>query len=196
MSTTSTARRTARRAAIALAAGGAVTVAGLAAATPADAAPAHTDGFSTVESCTGLTGTLTHRPGLVKKGFRKDHAVLSGTLSGCSGFNGAQDGTGAITIVLDGRAKVNDVQESGTFVVSWPASSGLNPSTGRVSLSRASARDPYSVVGSVGPGAFTGASLSTSVLAVGHSGRGVKADPLVREQVVNTAPLAVRVNLG
>lgn len=185
------ARRTTRRAAVALAAGGAVAVAGLATAVPAQAL-----GFTSAESCTGLSGTLTHSPGLVKKQLRQDHSVLTGTLAGCSGINGPQDGTGTITIVVDGQAKVGSVHETGTFVVNWPAAAGLNPSTGTVSVSRAAAQDPYAVFGSVRSGAYTGAQLSTSLFVSGQSGVGTKASPLQREQVVNTTPLAVRVNLG
>ena len=184
----------ARRRVFALAAGS-VAVAALA-ATGAGAANASTRGFSSVESCTGVTGSISYSPGLLSTTARNQQSVLTGTLSGCSGFNGAQAGTGTITIVASGSSSVASIAETGTVTVNWPASSGLNPSNGTVTLTRASKTLPISVSGSFTSGAFTGAAISTSLLATHHAGSGTKAHPITRQDFVNTTPFAAKVNFG
>jgi hypothetical protein len=183
---------TVARTAAAAAALGALALAG---AAPAQAVPIHASGFSAVESCTGLTGKITYGHGLTKKA-KIHHSVFTGTLSGCSGFNGAQAGTGTVTANLVGKSSVTSVVESGTAVVSWPASSGLNPSIVAVTLRETGKNGPINVFGHVTSGAFTNASVSTALLPFAHKGSGSKAHPLKRQSVVNTAPLAVSVNLG
>ncbi len=153
-------------------------------------------GFSSVESCTGLSGSIAWHPGLLRKAVRTEHAVLTGTLTGCSGFNGAQAGTGTVTAVLSGRSSAASIAESGTMTVNWPTASGLNPSTGTVTVRRAAGDQPFTVSGSVTSGAFTGAALSTSLVRTTQAGNGSRLHPVVRQHFVNTLPFAARVNLG
>ena len=153
-------------------------------------------GFSSVESCTGLSGSISWHPGLHKTSVTRGSAVLTGTLTGCSGANGAQAGTGTVTAVLHGSSSLASVTEAGAITGNWPASSGLNPSNGTVTVRRAAADQPYTVSGSVTSGAFTGAQLSTSLSATTQKGTGSKRHPVVSQQFVNTLPLAARVNLG
>jgi hypothetical protein len=183
-----------RRRVFALAAGS-VAVAALA-ATGAGAANASTRGFSSVESCTGVTGSISYSPGLRATTLRTQQSVLTGTLSGCSGFNGAQAGTGTITIVASGSSSVASIHETGTVTVNWPASAGLNPSNGTVTLTRTSKTLPMTVSGSFTSGAFTGAAISTSLLETHHAGSGTTAHPIIRQDFVNTTPFAAKVNLG
>jgi hypothetical protein len=163
-------------------------------AAQANEAPAR--GFSSVESCTGLNGAISWNPGLLKTSVKTQHAVLTGTLSGCSGYNGAQAGTGTVTAVLSGSSSLASVAETGTITVNWPAASGLNPSNGTVAVRRAAADQPFTVSGSVTSGAFTGAVLSTSLVATTQTGTGTSKHPVVRQDFINTLPVAARVNLG
>ena len=50
-------------------------------------------GFTTVQSCTNVSGKITYGKGLTSSAHTH-HSVLTGSLSGCSGINGPQDGTG------------------------------------------------------------------------------------------------------
>jgi hypothetical protein len=184
------------RAALLTLTGGTLLAASLTGATAAHADEIQQRGYSSVESCTGVSGSVSWQPGLVKTKLKTEHAVLTGTLTGCSGYNGAQAGTGTITAVLNGRSNVGSIVESGTVTVNWPTSSGLNPSNGTVTLRRTAADQPFSISGSVTSGAFTGALLSSNLLATGHTGSGTAAHPLVRQTFVNTMPFAARVNLG
>jgi hypothetical protein len=180
-----------RRAALAIATG-AVAVAGLA-ATGAGSANA---AYSNVESCTGVAGLVTHSPGMLTTTARNQQSVFTGTLTGCSGINGAQSGSGTITIIASGSSSNSLMNETGTVTVNWPASSGLNPSNGKVTLSRASSTAPLSVYGSFTSGAFTGAVVSTDLLVTSHNGYGTTAHPITRQRVVNTTPFAAKVNFG
>jgi hypothetical protein len=183
---------TVARTAAAAAALGALAVAG---AGPAQAAPIHSAGYSAVESCTGLTGKITYSHGLTKT-VKTRHAVFTGTLTGCTGQNGAQVGDGAVTATLVGKSSVTAVVESGTAVISWPAGSGLNPSTVAVTFRENAKNGPVNVSGRVSSGAYTNASVSTALLPIAHKGSGSKAHPLKSQTVVNTAPLNVSVNFG
>jgi hypothetical protein len=194
MSILTTARKSHRRAALALATGG-VAVAALA-ATGAGAANAAPLGFSPVQSCTGVTASISYSPGLLSTKARTQQSVLTGTLSGCSGLNGVQAGTGTITIVASGSSSVASIVETGTMTVNWPAASGLNPSNGTVTLRRTSKTQPFSVTGSFTSGAFTGASVSTNLLVATHKGSGKKAHPIVQQGLVNTTPLTASQNFG
>jgi hypothetical protein len=165
------------------------------AAAPADAAVVHPNGYTAVQSCTALTGSIHYTPGLT--GTAKNvQAVFTGTLSGCSGINGAETGTGTVTAVLSGTSKATAVNQTGTVTVNWPTSSGLNPSNGTLTLHETSKNGPISVSGSVTSGAYTGAVLSAGLLPYAHQGAGTKAHPLKAQTVTNTAPFAAMVNLG
>ncbi len=197
MFTTRTTGKLATRAAFLTVTGGALLGASLTGAGAAQASQAQPErGFSSVESCTGVTGSITWSPGLVRNHTKKEHTVLTGTLSGCSGLNGAQAGTGTVTAVLNGRSSAGSIVQTGSITVNWPTSSGLNPSNGNVTLRRAASNQPYSLSGAFTSGAFTGAAVSTNVLVTAHHGTGSIAHPVTSQQYVNTAPLAARVNLG
>ena len=183
---------TVARTAAAAAALGALALTG---ASPAQAAPISPAGFSAVESCTGLTGKITYGKGLTKKA-KTHHAVFTGTLSGCTGYNGAQAGTGIVTANLIGKSSVTSIVESGTAVISWPASSGLNPSNVSVTFRASAKNGPLSVSGHVTSGAFTNSSVGTTLVPYAHKGSGSKAHPLKRQSVVNSTPLAASVNFG
>ena len=183
---------TVARTAAAAAALGALALTG---ASPAQAAPITAAGFSTVESCTGLKGKITYGHGLTKKA-KTHHSVFTATLTGCSGINGAQAGTGTVTASLVGKSKVTSVVESGTGVINWPASSGLNPSTVAITIRETGKNGPINVSAHITAGAFTNAPVATSLLPYAHKGSGSKAHPLKRQSVVNTAPLTVSVNFG
>jgi hypothetical protein len=180
-----------RRAALAIATG-AVAVAGIATAGAGSANAS----YSSVESCTGVSGLVTHSPGLLTTHARNQQTVFTGTLTGCSGLNGPQSGEGTITIFANGSSSNSAMNETGTVTVNWPAGSGLNPSNGTVALRRAGSTAPLSVYGSVTSGAFTGSVLATNLLVTTHNGTGTKAHPITRQQVVNTAPLTAKVNFG
>jgi hypothetical protein len=182
-----------RRAAFAIATG-TVAVASLAAAGAANAAqPA---GFSPVQSCTGLTGSISYSPGLLSASARTVHSVLTGTLTGCSGLNGAEAGTGTVTIVASGSSKTGAITQTGTMTVNWPVGSGLNPSNGTVTLRRFGTTSPFTLSGTFTSGAYTGAAVSSNVLVTTHTGSGTKAHPITLQNYVNTAPFVASENFG
>jgi hypothetical protein len=184
------------RAALAGVATAAVAGAGLAAAGAAQAAPVHARGYSDVESCTGMSGSVSYSPGLLRGTARNQRVVVRGTLTGCSGISGAQEGTGTVTAVLTGRSKVGSIAATGTVTVNWPAASGLNPSNGTFSIRRTGTSEPLLASGSVTTGAFQGAVLSSSLLVTGHTGRGTVRNPIRHQTFTNMEPFAARVNLG
>lgn len=187
------AKHPARAALLAATAAGTVLAASL---SGVGAAQAATQGYTSVESCTGLSGSISWSPGLRTTVVKTERAVLTGTLTGCSGYNGAQAGTGTVTAVLSGQSSLASVAETGTITVNWPTASGLNPSNGTVTVRRAAPDQPYTVSGRVTSGAFTGAALSSSLLPTTQSGTGSRLHPVVKQQLVNTLPFAARVNLG
>lgn len=164
------------------------------AAPGAQASTVHPDGFSVVQGCTGLTGTITYTPGLTGT-LRKQSAVLTGTLTGCSGFNGAQAGTGTVTAVLSGSSKVKAVSLTGTVTINWPAAAGLNPSNGTLSVNGVNG-GADTVSGQITSGAYTSAQLSSGILAVAHTGAGTKAHPIKAQQFVNTLAFNASENFG
>ena len=178
-----------RRVAAASAAAATVATVAFIGATPASA------GYSAVEYCTGLNGTITYSRGLTGTA-KTQQAVLTGTLTGCSGYNGAQAGTGTITALLSGASKVGSVVETGNATINWPASSGLNPSNAKLTLRQSTSDGPILVQGQVASGAFTNSVLSSSLQPVSHTGTGTKAHPLKAQSVVNTTPFAAKVNFG
>jgi hypothetical protein len=184
-------------------AGGAVLagpLAGVASAHAAEAAPEHSvvpAGFSNVESCTGFTGKIAWNPGLAAKKLQTESAVLTGTLTGCSGINGAEAGTGTVTAVLSGTSRIGTIRESGSITVNWPASSGLNPSNGTLTINRTGgATQPFVLSGQFTSGAYTGAVISSAMLESGHKGGHTVVHPLTQHSFVNTLPFAAAVNFG
>ena len=108
------------------AAAAALTAVAVAAAPSAQAAHMQAKGFSTVQSCTSVSGKITYGKGLTKT-VKNHHSVLTGTVAGCTGLNGAQSGTGTISGALVGKSSYKAVNETGTVTVNWPAGSGFNP---------------------------------------------------------------------
>jgi hypothetical protein len=151
-------------------------------------------GYSTMEQCTSLSGTVTYSPGLVKNP-KAVHAVITGTISGCSGLNGPQAGTGTFTATLSGNASASANNQAGTFVINWPAASGLNPTVGTVNLAGPN-NNVLTLNGSDKGGAFASGVMSTSLFVTAQQGAGTRAHPIAQQSFVNTLPLQIRVNPG
>lgn len=108
-----------------------------------------------IDSCNSVAGQLTYSPGLLKKTARKQEALLSGTTSDCSDiFNGAESGTGSLTVSLTGEAKLKAQSYSGTFTIDWPPSSGFNASVGNLTIT--DSENVLTISGTVTSGFDTG----------------------------------------
>ena len=177
------------------AAAAALTAVAVAGAPAAQAAPVQADGFSTVQSCTSVSGKITYGKGLTKDG---QDPSLGAHRHGrrLHRPNGAQSGTGTISGALVGKSSYMSVNETGTVTVNWPAGSGFNPSNAAVTLRETSKNGVITIGGTITSGAFTGARFSTSLLPVSHQGSGSKAHPLKSQTLVNTLPLSVAQNFG
>jgi hypothetical protein len=180
-----------RRIAVTTATAAAVTAAiAVAGAGPAAAA------YSAVESCTGVSGTISYSPGLTSTA-KTQQAVLVATLTGCSGaYTGAQAGSGTVTAVMTGTSKVGSVVETGNATISWPASSGLNPTNAKITIRESAAGGVILLSGPATSGAFASSVISTSLLPYANTGTGTKAHPLKTQSVLNTVPFAAKVNFG
>lgn len=165
------------------------------AATAPRPAVVHPDGYATVAQCTGVSGAINFTPGLDKY-QRKQTAVLSATLSGCSAFSTGYSDTGSLSATLTGKASKSAQTLSGSFVINWPASSGLNPSVGSITLNLANGQVSLTGSTSTTAGAFEGAYLQTGYLPIGHTGLGTKAHPITQQTFVNTLPLTLSENFG
>jgi hypothetical protein len=152
------------------------------------------DGYVIVQSCTSLSGTVVLTPGLRVKAHAET-AIVSGTLDGCSSYGSSQPGQGSFTAVVTGLASTTTGTLTGTFTANWPASSGLNPSNGTISITTVS-KGQYKVNGSVTSGAWTGTSVSTGYVVTGTQGTGKKHDPIVEQNFVNTSALQLGRNGG
>ncbi len=205
MFTTSKPLPTRRFLAAALTAGAAVTgvAAALApaaanAATPAQHAvhaSVHPDGLVAVQSCGSVSGTIAFNPGLAK-GLHTQSAALNATVDNCSSsFTGAESGQGTLSAVLSGNASVTSQGLTGTYVISWPAGAGLNPSTGNISITGPN-QNVITLSGTGTGGAYAGLPVSTAFFVSGHTGLGTKAHRITAESLVNTLPLRVVENLG
>jgi hypothetical protein len=191
----------ARRVTLGLVASG-TALAGLAVSAPAFAAqPAtatqHTGspaGYVPVEQCSSLAGGVSFTPGLRKKAHTES-GFLNGTLDGCSIDGQQQPGQGSLTISLSGSASVGAAALTGTFTANWPASAGLNPSNGSVTVTSAS-RGSYTITGTVTSGAFTGQIFQGAYVVTGTTGTGRKHDPITAQTIVNTAPIEILENIG
>jgi hypothetical protein len=179
--------------------GGAAALGGAAFASPAPVAKAQhaaakPAGWVTVQTCTSLAGTVTVNPGLRAR-THAETAVVSGTLDGCSSYGQAQPGQGSFTAVVSGSASKASGTLTGTFTANWPVSSGLNPSNGTITITTTS-QGVYTVSGTVTSGAWTGSSLSTGYVVTGTQGTGSKRDPIVKQNIVNTAAFSLSRNGG
>ncbi len=191
--TTSFTARTLRTVAGRRGAGVALAAAALAAtALGAGAGPASARGFSPVQSCTSVTGTLSSNPGLTTTSKAQSMQLL-GTLDGCTNqLQGIPEpGTGSLTANLTGTASTTAVSEAGAFTINWPASSGFNPSNGTLSITGTS-QAGYSVSGTIKSGAFTGSVVRTSYVVTSPS----SARKVTQQTFVNTAPLQALRNFG
>ena len=172
-----------------------VTALALAAVASASIAGTAQAGYSTVQQCTALNGSIHYTPSL-KKAPGAVTETITGTISGCSGQNGAQAGTGTFFAQLTSPAASKTTNnESGTFVINWPAASGLNPTTGRISTAGPNA-GLYLVNGADNGGAYASGALSTSWVVTGQTLGGKKHNQVTAETFVNTLPLAIKVNFG
>jgi hypothetical protein len=161
----------------------------------AGVAHAGVDGFVVTDSCTSVAGKITYSPGLRTNTLKAEHAVLTGTTSGCSDlFNGALAGTGTFTALLSGTASVNAENFSGTFTINWPAGSGFNPSNGTLSVTDANGVETIS--GTVTSGFDTGSPLALQYVTTHNTGRGTARKPVINQSFVNTQPLTLSKNTG
>jgi hypothetical protein len=172
-----------------------LTALALAAVASASLAGTAQAGYSTVEQCTGVAGTINYTPGLKAKPHAMT-ATITATLTGCSGQNGAQAGTGTFFAQLSSpNASATANNETGTFVVNWPAASGLNPTTGSVSLLGPNAT-AYTLQGADHAGAYASGVLSSALAITGQTLGTARKHPIIAQTFVNTLPLAIKVNFG
>jgi len=172
-----------------------ITAVALAAVASASLAGTAQAGYSTVEQCTGVAGTITYTPGLKAKPHAMT-AIVTGTLTGCSGQNGAQAGTGTFFAQLSSpNASATANNEAGTFVINWPAASGLNPTTGSLNLLGPNA-GMYNLQGADHAGAYASGVLSGALAITAQTLGTAKKHPIVAQSFVNTLPLAIKVNFG
>jgi hypothetical protein len=195
------ARQIVRNAAVTAAAGAAII--GFASVTAASTASTASPklnrvGYVTVETCSSVTGATIYNPGLTTTA-RNQTAQLSATIGGCSNpFNGAAAGTGTLVATLSGSSSTAAVSQRGTFTISWPAASGLNPSVGNLGVLGPNAQGAYSVGGTITAGAFTGSPVNTSVVvfATNPGATGTNKHPVTKQQFINASPLNVSRNNG
>ena len=168
---------------------------GMSGAASASTAQGHINGWVVATSCTGVSGKISYSPGLRSTKLKAEHAVLTGTTSGCSNiFDGALSGTGTITAILSGTASKAAENFSGTFTINWPAGSGFNPSNGNLTVSESNGLETVS--GSVTSGFETGSEFAVQYVITGGKGSGTKAHPVVSQNYTNTQPLTLSVNEG
>jgi hypothetical protein len=161
----------------------------------AHAATQAPNGFVVIDSCTGVSGSISYSPGMVKVKKRLVHAVMTGTTSGCADiFNGPENGTGTFTAVMSGHANLSAENFSGTFTINWPAGSGFNPSNGSLSVTEANGLETVS--GSVTSGFDTGTAFAMQYVITGQTGRGTALHPVTAQTYTNTQPLTLSRNEG
>jgi hypothetical protein len=169
-----------------------ITALALAAVASASLASTAQAGYSTVEQCTSLAASITYTPGLKAKPGAVN-AIITGTVSGCSGQNGAQAGTGTFFAQLSSPAASKTLNnEAGSFVINWPAASGLNPTTGTINLSGPNTGQ-YVLNGQDHAGAYASGVLSSSLVVTGQT---LNKKKVVAQSFVNSLPLAIKVNFG
>jgi hypothetical protein len=152
-------------------------------------------GFTAVTSCTSVQGQISYSPGLLTSKAKAEHAVLTGTTSGCSNiFSGAMSGSGTLTAILSGNASSSSENLSGTFTINWPASTGDNPSDGRLTVTGTNGAETIS--GTVTSGFDTGSELSLGYVTTGNTGNGTARKPVTAQAFVNTRSLTLSENEG
>jgi hypothetical protein len=161
----------------------------------ASASTGHTNGFVVVTSCTSVSGKITYTPGLRNTVLKKETAVLTGTVSGCSNIDtGAIAGTGQITALLSGTADKNAENFSGTFTINWPAGSGFNPSNGTLTVTDSNGLE--NVSGAVSSGFETTAPVAMQYVVTSSKGLGTKLHPITSQNYINTQSLTLSENTG
>lgn len=179
--TTDSNRRTVRKAiAIVVAAGATLTAGALAG--PALATTARPAGHVTVDSCASVAGTISHTSSPVTAGGN-DTALLSATITGCTRYTSPDAGSGTFVANLSTASAGTATSLTGTFTITWPTASGLNPSSGTLGVTGPDEQGAYSVGGSIARGAFTGAAMLTALVFARSDGN--------EQPVTNTAPLTV-----
>jgi hypothetical protein len=159
------------------------------------AAHAATNGIIVREQCTGVAGQISYQPGLLSTKAQQVHAVLSATTTGCSDvFNGQLAGSGSFTAVLTGKASLAAENFSGTFTINWPASAGLNPSNGTLTVTESNGTELVS--GTVTSGALTGFPISLAYVTTANTGTGTTKHPVTAQSFVNTQSLQLTQNNG
>jgi hypothetical protein len=196
MSTHHTTRRV-RTALIAAAAttAGVASLLGMGGVAHASTAGSRINGWVVTDTCTSVSGKITYSPGLRKFTAKQQSAVLTGTTAGCSDiFNGPLSGTGQLTAVLSGKAKLSAENFSGTFTINWPAGSGFNPSNGTLTVTESNGLE--NVSGTVTSGFDTGSAFALQYVITGHTGKGTAAKPVTSQTYTNTQPLTLSRNEG
>jgi hypothetical protein len=145
-----------------------------------------------VISCSSASGVLSANPGLTPTA-QPVAETLSASLGGCTDMlQGAPlAGTGSLFASLSGTASTSAVNESGTFVISWP--SYYNPSVGTLTVT-GPYNGMYTVSGHITSGAFVGATISTQYFPTASTGAGTAASPRTSQTLVNTLPFKVQRN--
>jgi hypothetical protein len=152
-------------------------------------------GYVAIDTCTSVSGNITYVPGLRSTKVKTEQAILTGTTAGCSDiFNGAMAGTGTFTAILSGNASKAAENFTGTFTINWPASSGLNPSNGTLSVTDSNGVETVS--GSVTAGADTGTALAMQYVTTGNTGSGTRRHPVTAQTFTNSQSLTLSRNTG
>jgi hypothetical protein len=153
------------------------------------------NGYVVIDTCTGVAGSISYSPGIVKVKDRTVQAVMTGTTSGCSDiFNGAESGTGTFTAVMSGKVNLSTENFSGTFTINWPASSGFNPSNGNLTVTESNGVE--NVSGSVTSGFDTGTVLSMQYVTTHNTGKPRSKKGVTAQAYTNTQALSLSRNEG
>ena len=156
----------------------------------ASTGPTHPGSLPVADSCTGVSGSASYSPGLRNTKLRTEHALLTGTTSGCSDmFIGPVSGTGTLTATMSGTASAAAENFSGTFTITWPASTGFNPSNGTLTVTEANGLE--TVEGQVASGFHVGCMLNMQYLITGHTGAGTRLHPITGQSFANSQPLNI-----
>jgi hypothetical protein len=146
-------------------------------------AQAATAGVVVREQCTKITGKISYKPGLVAAGNRSAAAVLRASMNDCAGLTGS----GTFTATVKGKARLGAQNFSGTFKISWPASAGLNPSAGKLTVSES--HGVTTVYGTTTSGGLPGAPVHFAYRVTASIGTGSYQHPVAAQAFVNTQPL-------
>ena len=151
------------------------------------AANAAARGISVREQCATVAGHISEKPGLLSTA-RPMNAVLRATTTGCSDpFTGPSAGDGSFTAALKGKVRLAAENFSGTFTIRWPAGSGLNPSTGTLTVTESAGIE--TVNGTVTAGALAGSPIHLAFRTTASTGMGTQRHPVTGQAFASTKPL-------